>query len=516
MTEKSKPTGVFDISDAKGVNESERLLMRLCRKSFLTLWSYANLHTDAGIQNGKGSAKEFIDVLVVFGDDIILFSDKHIIFNEAKPLDLAWKRWYKRAVEESAEQLYGALNWLRRFPERLFLDAQCTRPLPVKLPPPDRARYHLVAVTRGSLEACAKHYPGSIGTLKIQSDLEGEAQLQTPFTIGVLDRTKTFVHVLDEFSLEVVLGELDTAPDFVAYLRARGSVLSDPTMTVMAAGEEQLISAYLVSWNGKERSLIPRIDGDEKPDIIWFDESHYLGLQKRPEYQKKKLADTQSYYWDEIIERFIKLGDPKTVHPDFQQKNDETEQALRVMAEESRFRRRILVESIMGLLHAARAEPGRRRARVITTKEKPELVYVFLTVPKTVEKTYEDYQQHRAAVLHAYCRCAKLKFPEGTTFIGIGFDHPAKDYKGSSEVLLIYTCEKFTDEARAEAERFRKDLGILGDDLPMHNVHDDEFPKSTHIMKQLTNRINNAEKLKKKAAHKAQIAKASRKRNRKK
>src|SRR4051812_17516881 len=115
-------SGVFDISDAEGVNDSERLLMRLCRKSFLSLWAHANLHTDQDMREGKGSAKEFADVMVVFGDDIIIFSDKHITYQSETDTAVAWKRWYKRAVTSSAKQLYGAKSWLERFSHRVFLD----------------------------------------------------------------------------------------------------------------------------------------------------------------------------------------------------------------------------------------------------------------------------------------------------------------------------------------------------------------------------------------------------------
>ena len=60
----ANPAGVFDLSSAEGVNESERMLMRLCRKSFLSLWAHANLHTAQDMRDGRGSAKEFADVLV--------------------------------------------------------------------------------------------------------------------------------------------------------------------------------------------------------------------------------------------------------------------------------------------------------------------------------------------------------------------------------------------------------------------------------------------------------------------
>ena len=513
MTHDEEYKGVFDVSGAEGVTASERVLMRLCRKSFLSLWSYANLHTDEGMRDGKGSTKEFVDVLAMFGDDIILFSDKHVTFNEHKTIDVAWRRWYEHAVEASAKQLYGALNWLRRYPDRLFLDAQCKRRLPLILPPPERVRYHLVAVTRGTLEACSRQFPGSIGTLQIKTDIEGNVHWQTPFTIGIVHRGKPFVHVLDEFSLEVVLGELDTATDFVTYLRVREDFLSDPATTVFAAGEEQLVAAYLVNGEGEKHSFIPRQEG-AKPDLVWFDESHYSGLKSRNEYQGKKRADQKSHFWDEMIERFIKLGDPKTIHPEFQQDNSETEQALRLMASEGRFRRRVLVESFEGCVLAAQQTPGKRRARIVTSEQRPGLVYIFLIVPKTTEKTYEEYQQHRVALLNAYCRCAKLRFPEGNTFVGIGFDHPVKDYQGGSEVLCVYTCEELTEEDRSEAERYREELGILGDGLTMHESHADEYPRPPADAARAPISISQRETPSAKAKRRARVAQASRRRNR--
>ena len=178
--------GVFDLSTAEGVNESERLLMRLCRKSFLSLWAHANLRTAQDMRDGKGSAKEFADVLVVFGDDVIVFSDKHIEFQRDRDLSIAWPRWFNRAIADSAKQLHGAMSWLRRFPNRIFLDAACKRPLPVNLPLAERARYHLVAVTRGSREACTKFFNGGFGTLQIRTDVESRDHERAPFTVGVL------------------------------------------------------------------------------------------------------------------------------------------------------------------------------------------------------------------------------------------------------------------------------------------------------------------------------------------
>jgi len=92
---------LFDLPETQGVNESERILTGLCRRTFLRLWSQTNVYTDDGFKNGKGATKELCDALVVFGNEVILFSDKHVLFSEAKGLDVAWPRWYRKAVVDS-------------------------------------------------------------------------------------------------------------------------------------------------------------------------------------------------------------------------------------------------------------------------------------------------------------------------------------------------------------------------------------------------------------------------------
>jgi hypothetical protein len=151
---------LFDLPDSEGVNASERVLTSLCRKSFLRLWSQTNVFTDEGFKDGKGSTRELCDALVIFGDDIVVFSDKHVTFQIGKDLSVAWSRWYKRAVLQSCKQLHGARSWLQRFPHRAYLDAKCTRQLPVSVPSQSTVRFHLVAVTRGSREAALAYNGG--------------------------------------------------------------------------------------------------------------------------------------------------------------------------------------------------------------------------------------------------------------------------------------------------------------------------------------------------------------------
>ncbi|MGT2453883.1 hypothetical protein ACU4GI_11525 [Cupriavidus basilensis] len=175
-----KPPGeqiapLFDLLEAEGLNDSERILTALCRKSFLRLWSQTNVFTDEGFRDGKGSTRELCDALVIFGNDVIIFSDKHVSFQTDKDVAVAWPRWYKRAVLESCKQLHGAKSWLDRFPDRVFLDPRCTRALPVAVPRQGAVRFHLVAVTRGSREpALAFHGGVGLGSLALDSSIEGD------------------------------------------------------------------------------------------------------------------------------------------------------------------------------------------------------------------------------------------------------------------------------------------------------------------------------------------------------
>lgn len=163
-------------AELEGATPSERALTKLARKAFLSLWSYPNVYSDENRTNGKGDGKELVDLLVVFGDDVLLFSDKQCAYHSDVDVNVAWPRWYRRAVDKSAKQLAGAESFLKRFPHRVFLDKSCEARLPIALPDSTVARYHLIAVTRGG------HFParqffggGSSGSLMLRTDLQGRA-----------------------------------------------------------------------------------------------------------------------------------------------------------------------------------------------------------------------------------------------------------------------------------------------------------------------------------------------------
>ena len=457
--------------------ESEEYLYRLGQKAFLSLWAHPNVYTDEAKKPGKGAGKELCDLLVVFGDDVIIFSDKHVNFKSTGNLQVDWKRWYRRAIEKSMHQLFGARAWIERYPTRLFLDPACLEQFPIALPRPERMRVHLVAVTRGSYEACAEYYRGSsLGSLRISSSTVADT---TPFTIGRVGGEHGFVHVFDEFTLEIVFRELDTVSDFVGYLRRKEFLLGNPSRQFVIAGEEQLLAIYLTNWGPDgNHDFVPHGHRPDRPEpgSLVIDTSYFQTLMWHRRYLEKKRADRASYAWDELISHFIESsGFPRPTVELPANWQEHKEEALRDMAREPRLRRRMLGASLFDFLRKAPSD--RRFARVVRSDIGPNTAYVFLSVPfREGSESYDEYRRNRLAMLSLYCKVAPLQTGGGTRIVGIAFDAPG--HSSASEELVVTDWGEFDDELRIEAEEVRSQFGILrAEKVRFSRTHVDEFPE---------------------------------------
>ncbi len=100
-----------------GFTSDETFLHTLARRSFLRFWSWPNLFRDQGDSTKGGDGKEICDLVIIFGDDIVLFSDKRNKFSKEKSRDVAWCRWARQAIGESLIQVSGAKRWLQKYPD---------------------------------------------------------------------------------------------------------------------------------------------------------------------------------------------------------------------------------------------------------------------------------------------------------------------------------------------------------------------------------------------------------------
>ncbi|MDG2571004.1 hypothetical protein P7L87_25965, partial [Vibrio parahaemolyticus] len=137
----------------------------------MQLWTYPNL--------SKKPGKELTDLLVVFRDDVLIFSDKSCGYPGTGDPTLDWQGWFRRAIADSAHQIHLAEQWLRNQPDRIFLDPKCTERLPLWPPDPQRLRIHRICVATGAAERCRA--ATGRGSLAIDVSVVGDA---APFTIG--------------------------------------------------------------------------------------------------------------------------------------------------------------------------------------------------------------------------------------------------------------------------------------------------------------------------------------------
>lgn len=439
-----------------GETSTERYLQGLGKRSFLSLWSYGNPHTPEGRRGGKGAGKELCDLLVVFGDDVLIFSDKEVTFNETCEIQVGWQRWYRRAVSKSADQLLGAESWLTRFPEKVFLDKSCTVPLHARVAASGATRFHRICVANGAYGACHRFFGNSgIGSLVVNSGLKGDEQHKSPFHIGDIRPARGFIHVFDEFCLNAVFRELDTADDFIAYLSRREAFLRAGAPEVMAAGEEQLLAIYLTNLDddGEHNFVLPSNPGDDPPTHVAIDETFWPEMLGNPQYIRKKQEDEKSRAWDRLIEHFIGLGDRNLGE------DGDFEAALRLVASEPRLRRRQLADALLGILDKTPSD--QRGVRVVYSHDFPDRGYVFLLLPALPSQEYSDYRSDRRMMLEAYCTVAKLRCPHASVIIG--FASEPKGSVGSSEDLLAIDVSEWDSEREAHARQLQVDAGLLLD-----------------------------------------------------
>ena len=460
---------------AKGVTSAERYLHRLCDRSFLRLWSYAGVYRNQG--NGRGGhGKEICDLLVVFGDHVIIFSDKDIAFPNSGNLERDWQRWHSRAVVDGAKQVWGAERWLRQFPNRVFLDRECEHPFPFALPAASSMVVHRIVAAHGASGHCRAQMGGS-GTLLVMPQVPPGA---IPFAVGDIDASRGFVHVLDDAALHILITECDTITDFVSYLTKKEAFIRNGSF-MGGAGEDDLIAYYF-------RHLTP--DGGHDFEVpaegmVMLNEGFYEDFLSSPERASRVAADQISYAWDRLIEEFAGNVMGGTLFQPASDTVEYHERGLRILAAESRLRRRMLASALLGIMDKAKGSKLDRHMRVVEPSQKNEPYYVFLVLRRPTSISYDQYRVGRRQFLLDHCRVLRHMRPGARTIVGIGVDPPGAGE--GSEDLVAYDATRFDDAEREDAVRAQKELGIMTNfQRSATTVH--EFP-STHMGKETVRKM---------------------------
>jgi hypothetical protein len=439
---------------AIGATDSERYLAKLAKSAFLNLWSYSNPYTD------EGEGKELCDFMVVFGNDILIFSDKHCEFPKHEDINVSWHRWFRSAIERSANQLSGAASFIERFPTRIYIDAACEIPLPVPLPSPDVRRIHLIAVTRGSASAAKKFWKnGSSSSLLINTTIKGLGEKNHPFMIGRPLHKKRFIHVLDELTLDVLLTELDTVSDFVNYLTKKEKFLSNTDADLIITGEEELLAVYL-------SQPLPDYEGFSFPQlqpskgIAFIKEGLWRQFYQSQAYVLWKKKIELSYEWDRLIEHqtsHIQKDTAGVLHKhDVNFKDIHAHEiVLRKMAEEGRLTRQLIAENHEVLLSKQLVSSGENRfVRTLVVPPRNKRAYVLMVLIRMPSQDYDEYREVRRESLAGYCRASRLRIAGVEEVVGI-----ASDEKSSLISTQDFLYMEFGKEISQEEKE--KDLALL-------------------------------------------------------
>ena len=411
---------------------------------------------------------------MICGDHILIFSDKTIGWPSGGDENLAWKRWYKRAILKSVDQIRGAERWIAQFPDKIFLDRQCTQPLPLRLPRPERRKAHGIVVALGAGDACKKHFGEGIGSLFISPAIKGDAHWRgddvAPFVLGDVDPEGPFVHVFDDATLDIVMREFDTITDFTAYLSKREQVIRSGRL-IAAPGEEELVAYYMTHMNPQGEHDFTKADGSVlgENDHFSLATGWYRKLLNSAQYRMKKSAERNSYVWDRLIETFttnmlagttiVPAGQTYSIH--------DLEEGIRHLALVSRYMRRVLGDAILDALQKGQTVDRFARGLMPGPTERDQTTGFFfmtLAVP-TFELAggYEQYRTVRRTLLETYALAFLQKYPALRQVIGIATEPPNKAAAkaGSSEDFIVVQVDEWTPKLLKDLEDRKKRFNIV-------------------------------------------------------
>ena len=449
---------------------AEIFLTKYCERTFLKLWAYPNPY--------KSQGDELCDVLVVFEKNIFIFSIKDIFFTKADTTKIAWDRWKKKAIDKSISQVKTAERLIRNHPEKIFLDAKCTKKFPIPIDTKNW-KFHRIVVAFGAEEACKNdsknNINGSLGICYI--DLKDSKKLSETLVPFCLTLPKNeVVHVFDSHNLKIILGELDTVQDLLSYFEAKEEAIKKYTY-LSYCGEEDLLSMYLTNFDKEEKKHYIGTK-DETINGVGMEEGFWEDFLKSGAYKRQKEANKVSYLWDRLLQKTLQNALDGTLKHDGDVFKDES--AMIEMAKEPRFSRRIISGAMQNAIDRFPTDTNELRRHLgCYPSFYPDRAYVFFQIACLPNADYKtEYRPVRLKLLEIACGVAKNKLPHLKKVIGIAIDPPNLN-QGVSEDFILMDCENWTKEQAEYYEKENKETGFnfFGtDDLNIVMGKSYEFP----------------------------------------
>ena len=445
------------IIKSNGITEGEKLVAELCEKSFLKLWSYANLYKEPG--------KELCDNFILFGNTIILISEKtktpfeydHNLHKDddnkeigQRYLDILWKRWSKE-IKSSEDQLNGAERWIKKHPDKIFIDSKCLQKFPLELPNINNIKFIKISVINGL---------DKVNKLREQYN-NGELDYDLPedmFLFGI--NLENIIHLLDDYTFPIVMKELDTISDFINFFQKKEEFLKSQKFPVGIL-DLDLLPIYLLDidpmtccFSFKQLETM-----SNQYDTVLFGNTvdPYPDFCKEEYYKNLKKDLKSSYLWDYLIDSCAQDAlDDLLVE---QQDINDTNKTLKIMAEEPRLSRKYISEAYLETIDTFNNNAS-HRGRAVQSPYNKEIMYVFLQVKRQDGEDYTDYRKQRRAFATVYCNVINANHPCIKYVVAI-VSEPVKYNLYLSRDFILYPFEPLSDEEKKNILKIQKDLNVL-------------------------------------------------------
>lgn len=440
------------VQKSEGLTKTEQRLAALGYRTFLKLWSYPNPY------KMQTNGKELCDLLVVFDNHIIIFSDKDCSYGDSGNAQVDWSRWYKKAIQKSAEQLVGAKNWIINYPDRIAIDAKCTQKFPFKIRITKNTHFHLVAIAHGATDSCKKYFSGGDGGLCINNQIVGNMHTGPdcqPFFVGKIStEDENFIHVFDDASYTNILQELDTIQDFLRYLEARKELLL--TKAVFSESENNLLAQHLQGVIRGDPTNLHNMSMGRSG--ILFTGEHLPDVKKSAQYMSWKKEMQRSYFWDELLQKTFFFIENGLLRWTTQTTMHEQGQLFEYLAREDRAHRYVLSNGFLTFFSSV--GPDDKGTRIIYFPDEPDTCYLLLLMPKKDYMEENAYRNVRNTMLREHCMITKLDYPMFRHIIGVA--HESSDIEYSSEDFMYFDATEWSDEQQQEALSLKEEYQRMG------------------------------------------------------
>ena len=301
----------------------------------------------------------------------------------------------------------------------------------------------------------------------IRNWIKGPDAHTEPFVIGDIQPNKTFIHVLDDTTLDIVMETLDTVSDFVEYLAKKKSLIRSD-LEVSAAGEEEMLPLYLSTVKEGQHDF----EFPDDFDGIVIVEGHWQAFGESPSRKAQIEENKVSYFWDGLIEQFNKHAIEGTQYWVDEGGARSTEAIMRFFASTTRFERRMLSKSLLGLVAMTPSDYCARRVHIPTKPEMP--FYVFVAYPRSEGLTEDEYRLIRVEHLKVCCILVRSIYPHAQDVVGLATES-GPDLNQRTEDAVYFDGRTWDDEMQENAEEVQRELGIFIE-RDYYGIREFEFP----------------------------------------